>query len=122
MERLVQSFIFVVEAVANAHSRGVVHRDIKPANVVVGENGETFLIDWGLAKVIREAEKPIQTIELTEELTEVGSVEGTPAFMSPEQARGELYLSDERSDVYSLGAVLYTILNGEPPYTGDNPS
>ena len=119
-KRLVQSFIFVVEAVANAHSRGVVHRDIKPANVVVGENGETFLIDWGLAKVIREAEKPIQTIELTEELTEVGSVEGTPAFMSPEQARGELYLSDERSDVYSLGAVLYTILNGEPPYTGDN--
>ena len=66
-KRLVQSFIFVVEAVANAHSRGVVHRDIKPANVVVGENGETFLIDWGLAKVIREAEKPIQTIELTED-------------------------------------------------------
>ena len=119
-KRLVQSFISVVEAVANAHSRGVVHRDIKPANVVVGENGETFLIDWGLAKVIRETKKPINILEMTEELTEVGSVEGTPAFMSPEQARGELYLSDERSDVYSLGAVLYTILNGKPPYVGDN--
>jgi eukaryotic-like serine/threonine-protein kinase len=114
-ERLKQlgSFWDVCNAIAFAHSRGVVHRDIKPANVMVGEFGETVLLDWGIAKVedpTAPAFDPTQT--------EIGSLLGTPAYMSPEQASGSVDRIDRRSDVWGLGAVLYQILTGKPPYSG----
>jgi WD40 repeat protein len=96
----------VAEAVAYAHSRGVIHRDLKPSNVMVGEFGETLVVDWGLAKLLRgERGKTLS-----------GAVIGTPGFMSPEQARSEP--ADERTDVYALGAMLYWLLAGRPPYDG----
>lgn len=107
------SFWDVCNAIAFAHSRGVVHRDIKPANVMVGEFGETVLLDWGIAKVedpTAAAYDPTQT--------EIGSLLGTPAYMSPEQASGSVDRIDRRSDVWGLGAVLYQILTGKPPYSG----
>src|SRR5690606_37010373 len=110
------------EAIAYAHSQRVIHRDIKPANVIVGDFGETVVVDWGLAKDLT-GDLP----ELAEEAaggagarlpgaTADGNVMGTPSYMSPEQARGEDL--DTRADVYSLGAMLYEVLAGEPPHTG----
>ncbi|MBX2799917.1 MAG: protein kinase [Myxococcales bacterium] len=106
LHRLLEVFLAVCRAVAHAHERGVIHRDLKPQNVMVGPLGEVYVVDWGLAKVVGPRA----------EQTEAGGVSGTPAYMSPEQARGERV--DERSDVYALGAVLYQILVGRPPYTG----
>jgi len=103
---LVPHGIAMVDAVAYAHSQGIVHRDLKPANVLVGDFGETVVIDWGLARDLQTAVHDDDT----------GRVVGTPAYMAPEQARGEP--ADERSDVYALGAVLYHLLAGAPPYTG----
>ena len=100
--------------------RGVIHRDLKPANVLVGEFGETVVIDWGLAKDLGAASDPKESLQLrlraTAEETVSGSVIGTPAYMPPEQARGEAV--DERADVYALGAMLYHVLAGAPPYIG----
>jgi eukaryotic-like serine/threonine-protein kinase len=119
--------IAVAEAIAYAHSQGVIHRDIKPSNILIGPFGETVLLDWGLAKVIGEPgfEPVVASSETPErgkgamnagELTVAGAVMGTPAFMSPEQARGEPV--DEQTDVYSLGAILYQLLGGAAPYDG----
>jgi tetratricopeptide (TPR) repeat protein len=104
----------VADAMAYAHTRGVIHRDLKPGNVVVGEFGEVAVIDWGLAKMIGEAD--LATISQTGggELTSDGDVVGTPAYMAPEQAYGEPV--DARADVYALGAILYHVLAGELPY------
>ncbi len=121
---LVPNAIAVAEAIAYAHSRGVIHRDIKPPNVLVGDFGETLVIDWGLAKDLsgRVAEPEVEQIAVAtgsgsgDLATEVGNVMGTPAYMSPEQARGEDL--DARADVYSLGALLYELLVGQPPHTG----
>ena len=123
---LLPHFGDLCQAVAYAHSRGVIHRDIKPHNVMIGEFGETVLLDWGLAKVkgrddVRgeEMEREIQTLsELPKGGTVLGRAIGTPAYMSPEQAAGNLALVDERSDVWSLGAVLYELLTGARPYVG----
>jgi tetratricopeptide (TPR) repeat protein len=97
--------IAMVDAVAYAHSQGIVHRDLKPANVLVGEFGETVVIDWGLAKDLRDPGDAARELVI-----------GTPSYMPPEQARGER--ADERSDIYALGAVLYHVLAGSPPYSG----
>jgi len=124
--RLLSHFVDLCQAIAYAHSRGVVHRDIKPGNVMVGDFGETVVVDWGLAKVAAEEPslppdecRPVPW-EGTGYKTAAGHALGTPAYMPPEQAQGRLDEVDERSDIYSLGAVLYEILTGRPPYAGDS--
>jgi serine/threonine-protein kinase len=136
--RFLKIFEQVCQTLAYAHSRGVVHRDLKPANVMVGAFGEVQVMDWGLAKVLREggpagAERPGQSAEVsvirtrrgedsnhTPEGTQTqsGSVLGTPAYMPQEQALGEVDRLDERADVFGLGAILCEILTGQPPYVG----
>ncbi len=120
--RLLGSLIGACNAVAYAHSRGVVHRDIKPENIMMGRFGETLLVDWGVAKPLGET-----TSELAEQpsilgradeasLTVPGAVMGTPRYMSPEQAAGDLERIGPASDIYNLGATLYCLLVGKPPF------
>ena len=115
---LLPRVIAVAETVAYAHSRGVIHRDLKPANVVVGNYGETIVIDWGTATLRGDAAAAVgpDLGPAGAELTAAGAVVGTPAYMPPEQARGEEV--DERADVYALGALLYHLLAGKHPYQG----
>ena len=125
--RLISVFLRVCEAVAFAHEMGVLHRDLKPENIMIGSFDAVFVMDWGIAKVIGsteqlDGEEVIETerSEHQEHQTQVGQVTGTPAYMSPEQARGEVEMLGVGSDVYSLGAVLHEILFGAPPYLGKN--
>jgi serine/threonine-protein kinase len=132
-------FAQVCQTLAYAHARGVIHRDLKPANVMVGAFGEVQVMDWGLAKVLAEggvADEQKAHLQHTVSLirtqrsqgssapegfgshTLAGSMLGTPAYMSPEQARGDVDLIDQRADVFGLGAILCELLTGQPPYTG----
>jgi len=133
LTHLLTIFQKVCDAVAFAHSKGVVHRDLKPANIMIGDYGEVLVMDWGLAKKIHGAnvERPTSNAEhrTSEEhsvlspqsssLTLDGQVMGTPQFMAPEQAMGKVDEIDARSDIFSLGAILYNILTLHPPVTGD---
>lgn len=114
----------IADAVAYAHSQRIIHRDLKPSNIIVGDYGETVVIDWGLAKALDEVVGELDGIggpyrvPEGEQLTRAGGVLGTPAYMPPEQARGEAV--DERADVYSIGAILYHLLTGRCPYSGSD--
>lgn len=115
---LLPNMLAAIDAIAHAHKRGVIHRDLKPQNILVGELGETVVIDWGLAKVVGEADEDHAEMPTAGDSlkTQVGSVFGTPGFMAPEQARGEEL--DPRGDVFALGATLYHVVVGKPPVTG----
>ncbi len=116
---LLGAFWDTCKAIAYAHSRGVIHRDLKPANVMLGQFGETVLLDWGLAKLKCAPDSapcdPDGSLPTDPDLTGDGLALGTPSYMSPEQACGEAI--DERTDVWGLGAVLYRLLTGEAPYS-----
>lgn len=132
---LVNHYSGLCQAIAYAHSRRIAHRDIKPENVMIGEFGETIVLDWGMAKAcatdsetVRPIETPMDAASPSSQqsrfdgiggsMTVDGTVFGTPSYMSPEQARGEIASVNERSDVWSLGVVLFTILAGRPPFAG----
>ena len=129
------------QTLAYAHAKGVIHRDLKPANIMVGAFGEVQVMDWGLAKVLAEGgiadeERANRAHQETEDVTtirtsrstgsagsygtntEAGSLLGTPAYMPPEQANGDIANLDRRADVFGLGAILCEILTGKPPYVG----
>jgi serine/threonine protein kinase len=118
----------ICEAVAFAHARGILHRDLKPENVMVGPFGEVLVMDWGVAKILREdpavrgdrAGIPVENsqnapAETKPLRTEHGTVLGTAGYMAPEQARGEIDRLDERADIYSLGAILQFLVSGKKP-------
>jgi WD40 repeat protein/serine/threonine protein kinase len=141
--KALSALLRVCDTIAFAHSKGVIHRDLKPSNIMVGQFGETYVMDWGLAKVLdRDEDRDIspkvvpaeeigdESISLvrTDRLAETdmdpnsplvsmdGDIVGTPAYMAPEQAKGELDKVGEQADVYSIGAILYHLLTGRPPY------
>jgi serine/threonine-protein kinase len=141
LPRFLTIVLQVAQTLAYAHAKGVIHRDLKPANVMVGAFGEVQVMDWGVAKVLteggvadeerasRERQRPedVTTIRTARSSgtsgslgsdTEAGSLLGTPAYMPPEQANGDMALVDRRSDVFGLGAILCEILTGQPPYVG----
>jgi serine/threonine protein kinase/tetratricopeptide (TPR) repeat protein len=124
--QLLRRFIDVCNAIAYAHSRGVVHRDLKPDNVMLGSFGETLVVDWGLARAFGQADEAADAAEArpaapaspagsNQAVTQAGAVIGTPAYMSPEQAGGKGAELGPAADVYSLGATLYCLLTGKAP-------
>ena len=123
LRRLIEAYHRACETVAYAHYRHVVHRDLKPNNIMAGDFGEVLVLDWGLAKIVggeRDDDDPAEpeAIQITERHdTRSGVVAGTPAYMAPEQSRGEQDLVGPATDVYALGAVLYEILRNRPPFS-----
>src|SRR5579883_1162576 len=130
---LLARFLATCQAIAYAHSRNIIHRDIKPANIMVGAFGETLVVDWGLAKSLDDGpdldrlmksaaaagfRHDPETTDLPSHMTMAGTAVGTPAYMAPEQAAGEIDKVGPRADIYALGATLYVILTGKAPVAG----
>ena len=123
--RLLRRLVDACNAIAYAHSRGIIHRDIKPSNIMLGKHGETLVVDWGVARAVGRQEESSENLDEQTirpgtgdaSSTVVGSAIGTPAYMSPEQAKGDLDAMGPASDVYSLGATLYCILCNTAPFT-----
>jgi eukaryotic-like serine/threonine-protein kinase len=121
--RLLNAFVQVCNAVAYAHDRGVLHRDLKPENIMVGAFGEVLVMDWGVARLIGDTTERLrsETIDrVSVQRTLDGTAIGTPGYMSPEQAMGEVGRLDARADVWSLGAILYELLTWRVAFTGPN--
>ncbi len=125
LRKLLGRFVDVCNTIQYAHSRGVLHRDLKPSNIMLGDYGETLVVDWGLAKLLG-TESPNVEASGGEQVaigsdgqspTLMGTVIGTPAYMPPEQAAGRMDELAKTSDVFSLGATLYHILTGQPPHS-----
>jgi eukaryotic-like serine/threonine-protein kinase len=131
---LLQRFVSVCQTMAYAHNKGVIHRDLKPDNIMLGDYGETLVVDWGLAKQMagwRGGEVAIETPESKSspahdpttspphDLTQEGQIMGTPAYMAPEQARGDQAAVGPAADIHALGAILHTVVTGQPPRTGN---
>jgi serine/threonine protein kinase len=122
LHRLLSAFLDVCHAIAYSHSRGVIHRDLKPENVALDNFGQVIVLDWGLAKITEDAEVGVNLSgvnDLTDEelaRTTVGEIIGTPLYMAPEQAAGNLDQIDPQTDVYGLGAILFSILTGVAPH------
>ncbi len=123
--QLLTRFVAVCQAVAFAHDRGILHRDLKPANIMLGKFGETLVVDWGLAKVLGKNSQSANEVSALipkgkddSSETRHGAIVGTPAYMSPEQARGEVDGLGPAADIYSLGATLFSIVTGERPVQG----
>ena len=123
LHRLLTVFLDICQAIGYAHSRGVVHRDLKPENVALDNFGQVIVLDWGIAKLLSDGELAIQSslnCDMAEDgvltRTMEGEVVGTPLYMAPEQASGDLDSVDERTDVFGLGAILFAILAGCPPH------
>jgi serine/threonine-protein kinase len=109
--RAAELIALIAQALQYAHSHGVIHRDIKPQNLMVDRAGKPYLMDFGMAKAT----------DTPSNVTAAGTAMGTPSFMAPEQALGKTTRVDRRSDVYSLGAVLYSLVTGQPPFRGSSP-
>ncbi|CAN5170329.1 hypothetical protein BH11MYX1_BH11MYX1_45640 [soil metagenome] len=117
VQRLLRAFADVCLAVEFAHTRGIVHRDLKPANIMLGDYGEVYVLDWGIARALSEAEAPAEPLDIAADIdtldtaTKTGEMLGTPGYMAPEQIRGQPAMP--KTDVYALGSILFEILTGE---------
>ncbi len=127
LPELLNAFVDICHAIAYAASRGVMHRDLKPQNIMIGDFGEVLVLDWGLAKRVAdeepEADAPRSPVQMSGEegpvQTVLGQVMGSPAYMAPEQAMGRVDKMDPRTDIYGLGAILFSILTGKGPHRGE---
>lgn len=115
IQALMRIFITICQAIAFAHAKGILHRDLKPENIIIGKFGEVFILDWGLAKQNKDEDESLPSSNFSSEITRMGKVVGTIAYMAPERARGQP--ATKQTDVYALGAILYQLLTLKNPFS-----